>query len=233
MVRVRGAPRKDNMSEQIVLEATRRELIGKQVKQLRREGKLPAVVYGYGVDSTPILLDLRETSRILKNTSVSTLINLKVDDAEHNVLVREVQKGILSRAITHIDFQAIAMNVLVRTQVPLVVLSDDVPAVNDFDAMLNIGVDSIEIECLPRNLPDQIEVDASVLLSIGDSITVADLVLPEGVAVMDDPETMLVFASSQQTLEEPEEEVDEFGDELVEGEPEVLEKGKGDEEAEE
>lgn len=221
------------MSEQIILEATRREVIGKQVKQLRREGKLPAVVYGYGVDATPILLDLRETSRILKNTSVSTLINLKVDDAEHNVLVREVQKGILSRAITHIDFQAIAMNVLVRTQVPLVVLSDNVPAVNDFDAMLNIGVDSVEIECLPRNLPDQIEVDASTLISIGDSITVADLVLPEGVAVMDDPETMLVFASSQQILEEPEEEVDEFGDELAEGEPEVLEQGKGDEEAEE
>ncbi|MBC8332502.1 MAG: 50S ribosomal protein L25 [Anaerolineae bacterium] len=221
------------MSEQIILEATRREVIGKQVKQLRREGKLPAVVYGYGVDATPILLDLRETSRILKNTSVSTLINLKVDDAEHNVLVREVQKGILSRAITHIDFQAIAMNVLVRTQVPLVVLSENVPAVNDFDAMLNIGVDSVEIECLPRNLPDQIEVDASTLISIGDSITVADLVLPEGVAVMDDPETMLVFASSQQILEEPEEEVDEFGDELAEGEPEVLEQGKGDEEAEE
>ncbi len=220
------------MSEEIVLNSKHRDVIGKQVKQLRREGLLPAVVYGYGVEATPIVLNLREMTRILKTTGMSTLFTLKVDDEQHNVLVREIQKGILSREITHIDFQAIAMNVVVRTQVQLVVLSDNVPAVNNFDAMLNIGVDSVEIECLPKNLPDQIEVDASSLENIGDSITVADLVLPEGVIVLDDPETMIVFASSQQT-EELEDEVDEFGDEFGEDGPEVLEKGKGDEDSDE
>lgn len=222
------------MSEEFILNANRRTVIGKRVRQLRRSGKLPAVVYGYGLETTPIVLDHREASRMLRDTSVSTLLTLNIDGDEHNVLVREVQRGILSRAITHVDFQAIAMDVVVRTQVPLVLVSDEeVPAVRDFGAVLIASLDSMEIECLPKYLPDQIEVDVSGIETIGDGITVSELSLPEGVTAIEEPDTTVVVASAPDTVpvEEEEEELEE--ELLLEGEPEVIEKGKTEDDEEE
>jgi len=103
------------MSENIVLEATRRDVIGKKVKQLRRDGKLPAVVYGHEVEPTPIVLNLLETSRILREVGSSTLLTLKVDKEEYSVLVRDFQRGILSREYTHLDFLALDLTQTVRT----------------------------------------------------------------------------------------------------------------------
>ncbi len=220
------------MSDQIILEATRRDVFGKKVKQMRREGKLPAVVYGYGVEPTPITLNLREASKILRTVGSSTLVTLKIDGEEYATLVREEQKGIISREYEHIDFQAINMDVSVRTQVPIVVVGEDIPVVRDFGAYLITGFESLEIECLPKDLPDQIEVDATVLENIGDIITLADLELPSGVTALDDPETMIVVATAPDAApaEDEEEELDE--DELGLDEPEVIEKGKGEEEEE-
>jgi len=215
------------MSEQIVLAASKRELTGKQVKQLRREGKLPAIVYGYGVEATPILLDLRETSKILRNIGSSTILALKLGGKEHAVLVRETQKGVIHREYLHVDFQAIAMDKAVRAQVQLVLLEKDVPAVRDFGALLVTGPYSLDVECLPKDLPGRIEVDASVLKNIGDSILVQDLDLPEGLTVHDDPETMIVVATAPEVIAEEEVVEVEPGIE----EPEVIEKGKAEEEA--
>ncbi len=220
------------MAEQIILEASKREVIGKQVKQMRREGKLPAVLYGHKVDATPIVLDLRETSKILRNVGSSTFVTLKVEGAEYSVLVRETQKGIISREYMHVDFQAIAMDQSVRAQVQLVINVDDVPAAREFGAMIVTGLDSLDIESLPKDLPEQIEVDASILASIGENIMVRDLDLPETLTVYDDPETMIVAAVAPTLVEE--EEVEE--EELLEAEPgadepEVIEKGRAEDEA--
>jgi len=224
------------MSENLVLEATHRDVVGKKVKQLRWEGKLPAVVYGHGVEPTPIVLNLRETTKLLRDVGSSTLINLKVDGEEYAVLLREQQKGIISRQYTHIDFMAIAMDQTVRTQVPVLVLDADVPAVREFGAMLVTGVDSLDIECLPNILPEQIEVDASVLESIGDNIMIRDLSMDAGITIYDDPETMVVVATapSEMELEEEEEELDEelLDEEGLPIEPEVVEKGQAEEEGE-
>ena len=158
------------MSEEHVLEATHRKVVGKQVKQLRRDGKLPAVVYGHGVDPTPIVLDLRETTKIMKDIGSSTLVTLRVDDKDYAVLVREQQKGILTRQLEHIDFLAIAMDQTVRTQVAVVILDEEVPAARDYGAMIVTGLDALDVECLPIDLPDHIEVNASVLENIGDNM---------------------------------------------------------------
>lgn len=222
------------MSEEYVLEATRREVVGKKVKLLRREGKLPAVVYGHGVEPTPIVLELHETAKLLRDIGSSTLVTLKVDAEEYSVLVRDYQKGILSRKYTHLDFLALDMEQTVRTQVAVVVLDVEVPAVKEFEAMLSLGFDSLEVEALPKDLPEYIEVDPSVLLKIGDSITVSDIVPPQGVEFLDDPTTMIAFATPPSALEEEEEEEveDLLEEELVAGEPEVIEKGKAEEDEE-
>ena len=179
------------MSENIVLEATRRDVIGKKVKQLRRDGKLPAVVYGHEVEPTPIVLNLLETSRILREVGSSTLLTLKVDKEEYSVLVRDFQRGILSREYTHLDFLALDLTQTVRTQVAVVVLDVEIPSVKEMGAMIITGLDSLEVEALPKDLIDQIAVDPSVLEVIGDSISVSDITPPPGVTVLDDPEMML------------------------------------------
>jgi len=203
------------MSENIVLEATRRDVIGKKVKQLRRDGKLPAVVYGHEVEPTPIVLNLLETSRILREVGSSTLLTLKVDKEEYSVLVRDFQRGILSREYTHLDFLALDLTQTVRTQVAVVVLDVEIPSVKEMGAMIITGLDSLEVEALPKDLIDQIAVDPSVLEVIGDSISVSDITPPPGVTVLDDPEMMVVMATAPSMIEEEEEIVDE---ELLEGE---------------
>ncbi|MBC8507741.1 MAG: 50S ribosomal protein L25 [Chloroflexi bacterium] len=221
------------MSEQIVLEASKREVIGKQVKKLRSEGKLPAVVYGHGIEPTPISLHLHETAKILRKAGSSTFITLKVDGDDHSVLVRETQKGIISRQYIHVDFQVIAMDQLVRAQVQLVFNTDDVPAALEFGAMIVTGLDALDIESLPKDLPEQIYIDATVLENIGDNIMVRDLDLPDTLTVYDDLETMIVAAVAPTAVVEEEEVVDEelLEMELGADEPEVIEKGRAEDEA--
>ncbi len=215
--------------EKIVIEATRREVTGKKVRFLRRDGKLPAILFGYGVESTPITLDLRETSRTLARVGSSTLVALVVDGKEYNVLVRERQQDVIYRTLTHVDFQAVSMTETVRAQVAINLLDTEVPAIETYGAILNIGLDVLEIECLPQDLPERIEIDLSGLTEIGDSILVQDLPLPAGVVALDDPETLVVVVSTP--IAEEEEEEEEVLEEGVE--PEVIEKGRGEEDEEE
>jgi large subunit ribosomal protein L25 len=215
--------------EKIVLTATHRDVIGKKVKNLRREGKLPAVLFGYGINSTPIVLDLKETTKILSTVGSSTLVTIDLEGKEFNALVRERQRDIIYRTLTHLDFQAISMTETVRTQVPVNIGEQDVAAVIEFDAIINTGIDMLEIECLPQDLPERIDVDLSNLYEIGDSILVKDLNLPEGIQVLTDPETLVVVVSAPIAEEEIEEEIEEVED-LEGAEPEVIEKGKVEEE---
>jgi len=217
--------------EKIVINATHRDVIGKKVKVLRREGKLPAVLFGHGIESTPILMDLVETTKILSSVGSSTLVSIKLGGKEHAALVRERQRDVILRTLLHVDFQVVSMTETVRAQVPIHIGDEEVPAVDKYGAMINTGLDVLEIECLPQDLPDRITVDISVLNEIGDSILVSDIPLPEGIQVLDNLDTLIVVASAPIVeVEEEEEVVEEI---LVEGaEPDVIEKGKAEDEEE-
>ena len=215
--------------EKIVLAATHRDVIGKKVKTLRRDGKLPAVLFGHSVDSTPIVLDLKESTKILSSVGSSTLVIIDLEGKEYTALVRERQRDIIYRTLTHIDFQALSMTETVRTRVPVHIGEQEVPAVIEFGAIINTGLDMLEIECLPKDLPERIVIDVSRLFEIGDSILVKDLTLPAGIEVLDDPDTLIVVASAPISDEELEEVIEEVED--LEGfEPEVIEKGKTEDE---
>jgi large subunit ribosomal protein L25 len=213
--------------EKIVIKANRREVIGKQVKALRREGKLPAVIYGHGVEPTAITLDARESNKVLSGVGASTLITIDLEGEEYAVLVRDRQNHVLRRHLLHVDFQALSMTETVRASVALILGEEEAPAVKAYGAMIITGVESLGIECLPTDLVDRIVVDVTSLESIGDSILVQDLPMPDGISILDDPETMVVVATAPiaEEVEEVEEDL-----ELEEGvEPEVI----GEEEAEE
>jgi large subunit ribosomal protein L25 len=214
--------------EKIVLKATRRDVVGKKVKALRREGILPAVIFGYGLEATPIQMDLREITKILASVGSSTLVTVDLDGKEFAVLVRERQRDIIYRTLSHIDFQAVSMTETVRAQVRILIGDKEAPAVEKYGAIINTGLDVLEIECLPQNLPDHIDVDVSSLVEIGDSILVKDIPLAEGIHVLDDPEDLIVVASapiSEEELEEVEEGLVEEG-----AGPEVIDKGLMEEE---
>lgn len=208
--------------ENIVIEATKRDVIGKKVKALRRQGKLPAVIYGHQISPLPILLDYRQASHSLAGVSSSHLIDLNVEGQKIPVLVRERQYHPISGNLIHVDFLAVSMTEALRAFVPIE-LEGEAPAVKNFGGVVVTGLEEIEVECLPKDLPEKISVDLSKLEKIGDGIYVKDLSVPEGVEVLSDSDEMIVLVTA------PEGEKVEM--EIGEGvEPEVIEKGKKEEE---
>lgn len=209
--------------EKKVIKASKRSLIGKQVSTLRRQGQLPGVIYGRHIDPTPIIMDLRETSRILAGLSHSSLVNLDVDGEIHSALVREKQKNFIKNILLHVDFQAVSLTEKLRTSVTIV-LEGTSPAVKDLNGFIVNGLTELDVECLPQFLPERITVDIGRLAKIGDGIYVRDLVLPEEITVLGSKDGMIAVV----TLAGEE-------DEAVPGEggaaePEVIEKGKKEEE---
>lgn len=214
--------------EEIKLNASKREIIGKQVKALRRQGKLPAVVYGRRISAFPISLDMKEASRIIDRAASSALITLDVDGENYYVLIREKQRNPVLGTLRHVDFQAVLLTDKVRASVALA-STGEAPAVDAYFGILVYSLEQLEVECLPRDLPESIEIDLSALKEIGDAIHVRDLVLPSRIEVLNDPDEMVVVVTAPVV-----EAVVEAGEEIaVEGvEPEVIERGKREEEEE-
>jgi large subunit ribosomal protein L25 len=215
--------------EEVVIQAQKRTVIGKQVKALRRAGGLPAILYGSGIDPTPILLDAREAGRILTGLSSSALLTIELDGDRHMSLVRDRQRHILLGTLTHVDFQVVSRTEKLRTGVA-VEASGSSPAVEDEEGILMTGLEELRVECFPQDLPEQIVVDISSLEKIGDAIYVKDITPPANVEFLDDPEET-VFVITAPTAEEILEEEEAVEDEGLE-EPEVIERGKREEEEE-
>jgi large subunit ribosomal protein L25 len=199
--------------EKYVLEAKKREVIGKQVKALRREGFLPAVIYGTDIEPLPLTLNTREVRQTLDRIGANTLITLKIGKKEHLALVRDMQREVINRDLLHIDFQAVSLEETITTTVPVVVVGE-APAVKEMNALLVTGLDFLQIEAKAKDLPDTIRVDVSELVEIGDNIQVKDIIISGDVSILDDPEETVIVVAAP-TLMEIEPEVEE-GAELFE-----------------
>jgi len=223
------------MTDQIVLEAQKRTIKGKKVNRLRREGILPGIIYGKvgkkQMDPIAIQLDLHEASKIINTLTGSSLVNVDVEGEEYPVILREVQKDIIYGTLRHVDFMAVSLTEKLQTDVPIELIGQ-APAEISMAAVVVTGVSELEIECLPQDLPERIEVDATVLVDIDSVIYVRDLELSENITVLTDPDE-LIAGVTYVTIEEEEEEEEEAElAELLEEdvEPEVIEKGKKEEE---
>jgi large subunit ribosomal protein L25 len=214
--------------DEVVVNAVKRDVIGKHVKVMRREGKIPGIIYGRGIEPTPIIMDLKETSRSLTGLGSSVLVTVVVDGTRHMTLVREKQRDFIRGTLKHVDFQAVSAKEKIRVNVAIM-LQGEAPAVEDMNAILVTSMEQIEVECFPQDLIDHISVDITSLKSVGDAIHVRDLQIPEALHVLEDPNEIVVVATAQAA-----EEVEAAPVEVVaEGEPEVIEKGKKEEEEEE
>jgi len=215
--------------EKVLLKAELRTIIGRKVKNLRLAGKVPAVIYGGEVKSLPITLDKKDTTNTLNKFSGSTILTIEVDGKEHAALVREIQQDYIKGELLHVDFLAISLKEKLRTSVSITLVGV-APVLEEYSALIVSGLDQIEVECLPQDLPEVIEVDISSLEELGAAIYLKDIPAIEKVEFLSDPEELIAVASAiKEEVEEVVEE-DEMLEDIEEGaEPEIIERGKDDE----
>ena len=216
--------------EQIELNVMPRRVVGKQVGALRRSGLVPAVLYGHHTEPTHLQARDRELMRVLVKSGGSRLITLNVEgETEPRMaLVREIQREPIKGHLLHVDFYAVSMTEEITVEVPIHFTGSS-PAEARNEGVLNYGSETVEIECLPGDLIDSIHVDLSQLVKVGDVITVGDLQVPDTIKILADPDELVVRVSHIAA-----EEVEEAPVAAVEAaEPEVIKKGKAEEEEEE
>jgi len=185
------------------LKATKRTVSGKGVQQLRKEGSMPAIVYGPKQEATAIEMPLREFTKTLEKAGESTVIQLSVDGKEHNVLIHEVDRDPVTDIPRHADFYAVQKGQKVEISVPIEFVGV-APAVKELNGNLVKALHEIEIEAEATNLPHSITVDVSVLSAIDSQILAGDITLPAGVTLVTDAETVVVLiATANEEVEEP------------------------------
>ncbi len=179
------------MAEVITLEASRRQVIGKKVRQLRRQGQIPAVLYGPEFEPIALSINQRELRNTLAQAGGTKLIELHVDGEKIPALARSVQREPIRGEMLHVDFYRVSMDRPISAEVPVVLVNES-PAVASGSAILNHIMNTIEVEALPAQLPDHIEVDLSTLTEVGAQLRVSDLKVPEGARILARPEEPVV-----------------------------------------
>lgn len=176
----------------VELEAKKRSVLGSKVKRLRREGWVPGVMYGHDFEPIPLQFDRYDLKNILSQVGGSQLINVKVDEAAEPefALLREVQRDVITGDLLHVDFYRVMMTETITTEIPLLTRGES-PVAEQKEGILLHGLSEIEVECLPGDLVDAIEVDLSELTEIGEAILVSDLAVPSGINILTDPDEMI------------------------------------------
>ena len=170
--------------EKVVLNASKRDVTGKQVKALRREGKLPAVIYGRHTEPIKINLDAHTAAMTLGKLTASSLVTINLDGTEYPALVREKQRDFIKNRLLHVDFLAVSMSEKLRTSVSVHFIGVSA-AVKDFNAVLVKNLEQLEVEALPTDLPERIDVDITALAKPGDGIRVREVQVPDTVRILD------------------------------------------------
>ena len=175
--------------DKIELSATGRDVLGKKVKSLRREGITPANLYGHNVASTALQIDTDDLKHALARAGKSSLVSLKVDGGKRPrmVIFRDVQRHPLTRSLLHVDLYQVRMEEKIKIAVSLAFINE-APAIRDRGGILVQNMSSIEVECLPADMPHSFEVDLSILEEIDQAIHVKDLSVADSVTILTDGE---------------------------------------------
>lgn len=198
------------------LKVEKRTILGKKIKKLRKEGILPANVYGKDIKSEAVQVPLRDFEKIYKEVGATGLVDIELGDKSIPVLIHSLQTD-YRRTPLHADFFKVNLKEKIKTMVPLSFIGE-AKAVTDKLGMVLEIMHEIEVEALPDELPEKIEVNIEPLAAVNDQLTVADLKAPEGVEITTDP-AQPIAKVGELIVEEPEEEVTtEEGTEGAEGE---------------
>lgn len=214
------------------IKGEKRESLGKNAaRKIRREEKLPAILYGPDVaDAYPLILNKKDIFNILKSESgKNTIFKISFNSKKLDVMIKEAQYDVVTDAILHLDLIQIVMGKLMEIDVSIILIGEAV-GVKTEGGYVDFVTRKLKIECLPKNIPEEIEVDISEL-HLNQSIKVNELPEIEGIEFIENPET--VIAQIQVPKEEVEEKIEE--EELIgeEEEPELISKEKAEGEEEE
>ena len=198
------------------LTVQKREILGRKIKSLRRDGLIPAELYGHGFKNVHLSVSAKDFSKVFKEAGESTIINLIVGSDKFPVLVHDVGFDSLNDKINHIDFYAVRMDEKITAAVPLEFVGE-APAVKEKGGVLIKAVKEIDLETLPADLPRSIAVDIASLSDIGSVIRVGDLKIGSNIKLLVDSETVIASIIGQAAEEETAPEV-KIEDVKVEGE---------------
>jgi large subunit ribosomal protein L25 len=195
---------------------------------LRKNGKIPAVFYGKDIKAESIAVDSKTFVSIIETNGINAVIDLNFKGGKKAVIVKSLQRDILTQKPVHIDFQAISLKDKVEVSVPIHI-EGVADGVKNFGGIMEFIVREVRVEALPKNIPQRINIDVSAL-GIGDGITVADMPKIDAVEYLQDPSTLIVHVIAA-AAEEKELESSAEGTEAAQ--PEIISKGKKDKEGEE
>lgn len=184
---------KKSIKEKIVLEVQKREIFGRKVKKLRREGILPANIYGKGIKSLAVQVPLKDFQKVYEKVGETGILELKVAKEEKTrpVLIHNVQLHPVTDEPLHVDFHQVSLKEKITTSIPVEVVGES-PAVEQKIGVLIRPLTEVEVEALPTELPEKFTVDISQLKEIDQAIRVGDLQPPEGVKILTAPGEILV-----------------------------------------
>lgn len=187
----------------LTIKASKRNVLGKKTRFMRREGNTPAHLFGHGIKSLPLQCDTATVQRIISRAGMTRLIALEVegDKQPRSVFIREIQREPCSGTLLHVDFYQVKRTEKIRVDVPII-LTGEAPAMKEKGRTLTHSLTSLGVESLPDKLPPQIEVDLSPLAEVEDAIFVRDIVLDPDVTVTTDPDQMIVRVSEARVVEE-------------------------------
>lgn len=210
------------------LAATPRTVLGKKVKQLRREGSIPANIYGKDMESVAIQVKTADFLRIYKEVGETGVVNVELDGKQYPSMMKGLQMNFQLHQPLHVDFHKVNLKEKIKATIA-VVLTGESLAVNDKLGMLIQPISEIEVEALPDKLPDNVELSIESLTKLGSSVTVADIKASEDVVVLTDPAQIVAKIAEIVVEPEPEEgETTEEGTEDKEGKSEGEDKAADD-----
>lgn len=214
------------MAERVSIAAAPRTILGKQVKRLRREGRLPGNVFGRGLESVAIDIDTREFLRNLRSAGIRGMFELKIEGeaSARYVIVRGLTRYGGTGDPLHVDFFQVDPNRPITSHVPLRLVGN-APAVTDLAGTLVQSLDTVNIKSLPLDIPEAIEADVAKLKSFDVSLTVGDVVAPAGVEILTDP-SIPVATVTPPRLRVTSEEEGEQAEEGAEAGEEAAEEGE-------
>jgi len=212
--------------DKIELKVTNREILGKKVKHLRRQGITPVHLFGHGIESLALQCDTGELERVLGQAGQTRLISLKLakEKKPRTAVVREFDRDWRKGELLHVDFYQVKMEEKIKLEVP-VVLVGEAPALKSKTNMLEHALGTLTVECLPAKIPTSLEVDISSLTETDQTIRVKDVILDEDITVLNNPELVVVKISTR-PVEKVEEKVVEKVVEAAEVAEEAVEAPK-------
>jgi large subunit ribosomal protein L25 len=186
----------------LTLNATARTVLGKRSRDIREAKQVPAVIYGHGVPSRAISVPIAEFRKVFAKAGSSSLVDLAIDSqAPVKAIIQEVQLHHLTMQPDHIDFHQVRMDEKMHAHVPLMFIGESA-AVKGLGGTLVKSLDGVEVECLPADLPHEIEIDISKLVTFEDAIAVKDIVLPKGVKMLTNASQTITTVEAPLTEEE-------------------------------